>query len=215
MYWEIRGQSMSGVFAVPRCHDFSLIRWAYIVEAQPPRSRLDRSCPGAPARLREGLAETFIISRLGVPPDAAFHQRHGVNDRDLSRPLRPTRSAGAVGRWRSAGGAVGRARGEETVPPRQRLSAPQCLAHCARTERAAGITPFATVRTRTGRRAEHRWPSPKFHGGLDNARCHVGVCNPGSDRPQPWSEQSQWVRQRTVVRTSLTSGARTVRSRSP
>jgi putative transposase len=34
-------------------------------------AELDRSHPGAAASLREGLAETFTISRLGVPPTLA------------------------------------------------------------------------------------------------------------------------------------------------
>ena len=34
-------------------------------------TELDRSHPGAAASLREGLAETFTISRLGVPPTLA------------------------------------------------------------------------------------------------------------------------------------------------
>ena len=96
---------------------------------------LDRSCPGAAGSLCEGLAETITIGRLGVPPDVALHQRYGVNDRDLSRPIGQLER---LTQWAdrpppdSRAGALAR---EETVPPRRRLSAPQSLAHRARTAR--------------------------------------------------------------------------------
>ena len=47
---------------------------------------LDRSHPGAAGSLREGLAETLTIGRLGASDpgsDSTQHQFHRVDDRDL------------------------------------------------------------------------------------------------------------------------------------
>ena len=49
--------------------------------------QLDHPIPAPPASLREGLAETLTITRLGVPPTLArtlrSHERGRVDDRDL------------------------------------------------------------------------------------------------------------------------------------
>ena len=50
-------------------------------------AELDKTHPGAAASLREGLAETLTVLRLGVPPTLArtlrSHQRDRVDDLDL------------------------------------------------------------------------------------------------------------------------------------
>jgi transposase-like protein len=88
---------------------------------------LDRSHPGAGASLREGLAETLTIGRLGVPPTLARTLRstnavesmielcrdHAAN----ARALAGRADAAALGRRRHG-------RGSQAVPPRQRLPAP-------------------------------------------------------------------------------------------
>ena len=96
---------------------------------------LDRSHPGAAASLREGLAETLTIGRLGVPPTLArtlqVDELDRVDDRDLPRPRRQRQALAG----RPDGAALGRrrdGRGSQTVPPRQRLPAP------ARPPRRAG-----------------------------------------------------------------------------
>ena len=54
-------------------------------------TELDKTHPGAAGSLREGLAETLTVLRLGVPPTLArtlrSHQRGRVDDLDLPRPL--------------------------------------------------------------------------------------------------------------------------------
>jgi hypothetical protein len=54
-------------------------------------AELDKTHPGAAASLREGMAETLTILRLGVPPTLARTLRsanpHRVHDRDLPRAL--------------------------------------------------------------------------------------------------------------------------------
>jgi transposase-like protein len=88
---------------------------------------LDRSHPGAAASLREGLAETLTVLRLGVPPTLARTLRstntiesmieicrdHAANARALAR-----RTDGAALDRRRDG------RGPKAVPPRQRPPAP-------------------------------------------------------------------------------------------
>jgi hypothetical protein len=88
---------------------------------------LDRSHPGAASSLREGLAETLTIGRLGVPPTLARTLRstnsiesmiaichdHAANIRALAgRP-----DGAALDRRRHGGGG-------HPVPPGQRLPAP-------------------------------------------------------------------------------------------
>jgi putative transposase len=88
---------------------------------------LDRSYPGAAGSLREGLAETLTIGRLGVPPTLARTLRstnsiesmieicrdHATNARALAR------RADGVALDRSRDG-----RGTPPIPPRQRLPVP-------------------------------------------------------------------------------------------
>jgi putative transposase len=97
---------------------------------------LDKPHPGAAGSLREGLAETLTVSRLGVPPT-------------LTRTLRSTNAiesmisicrehAKNVKRWKDEadGAALVRSRhgrGRQAVPPRQRPPAPADPARRART----------------------------------------------------------------------------------
>ena len=63
--------------------------------------------PAPQRRLREGLAETLTISRLGVPPTLARTLRstnyHRVDDRRSAATTPPTSNAGTTGRWCCAG----------------------------------------------------------------------------------------------------------------
>ena len=71
---------------------------------------LHRSHPGAAASLREGLAETLTVIRLGVPPTLARTLRstnsHRVDDRHLPRPCRQRQALAG----RPDGAALGRRR---------------------------------------------------------------------------------------------------------
>ncbi len=96
---------------------------------------LEHKHPGAAASLREGLAETFTVARLGVPPTlgphAAQHQRRRVHDRDRTRPLHQRE---ALERWDDGPALVrgGDAGSEEAIPARERPSAPQGAANRTR-----------------------------------------------------------------------------------
>ena len=67
---------------------------------------LDKTHPGAAASLREGLAETLTVLRLGVPPTLARTLR-STNALDSMISICRTHAlnvnAGATGRWRCAG----------------------------------------------------------------------------------------------------------------
>ena len=71
---------------------------------------LDRSHPGAAASLREGLAETFTISRLGVPPTLArtLRSTNAIESmieicRDHSANVKRWRDGQMALRWCAAG----------------------------------------------------------------------------------------------------------------
>ena len=74
-------------------------------------NELDRTHPGAAASLREGLAETLTVLRLGVPPTLARTLRSTNAIESMISICRDTRratsSAGATGRWRCAGAPPG------------------------------------------------------------------------------------------------------------
>jgi putative transposase len=62
---------------------------------------LDRTHPGAAASLREGMAETLTILRLGVPPTLA-RTLHSTNPIESMIEI-----GGGTGRWRCAGARPG------------------------------------------------------------------------------------------------------------
>lgn len=82
---------------------------------------LDHKHPGAAGSLREGLAATFTVARLGS--DAGAHasvdQRHRVHDRDQPRPLGQRE---ALERWTDGAALVrgGDDRSQEAVPSGER-----------------------------------------------------------------------------------------------
>src|SRR3954447_5303812 len=131
---------------------------------------LDKTHPGAAGSLREGMAETAnrapprCAAHSG--PDAAQHQRRGVDDLDQPRP-RPQRQAMAR---RADGAALVRGRhgrGVQAVPPRERPPAP------ARPPGRAGAT-CRRRNCRTGLQHSRRerglmltGPPPEFHGTRD------------------------------------------------
>ncbi len=72
--------------------------------------RIERQHPGAAASLREGLAETLTIARLGVPPTLArtFRSTNAIESmieicRDHSRNVKRWRDGQMVLRWCAAG----------------------------------------------------------------------------------------------------------------
>jgi hypothetical protein len=102
---------------------------------------LDGRHPGAAASLREGLAETLTVARLGVPPTLARPLRRRVDDRNLPGPLakrealaRREDGAALVRGWDGGG--------EEAVPTRERSHAPaRASPRASRALRRARHTP--------------------------------------------------------------------------
>ena len=92
-------------------------------------AELDKTHPGAASSLREGLAETLTVLRLGVAPTLARTLRSDEY-RESMIPICREHSAN-VKRWRRANGAAlvrrGDGRGRQAVPPRQRPPAPAAL----------------------------------------------------------------------------------------
>jgi Transposase, Mutator family len=69
-------------------------------------AELDRTHPGAAASLREGLDETLMMLRPGVPPTLArtLRSTNAIESRSAFVVIAArTSSAGAMGRWRCAG----------------------------------------------------------------------------------------------------------------
>jgi hypothetical protein len=69
-------------------------------------AELERTHPGAAASLREGLAETLTVLRLGVPPTLArtLRSTNCVESMiEICRNHSRNVNAGATGRWRCAG----------------------------------------------------------------------------------------------------------------
>jgi hypothetical protein len=88
---------------------------------------LDRSHPGAAASLREGLAETLTIGRLGVPPTLARTLRSTNSIESMIEICRDHAANARALAGRADGAALDRrrdGRGGQAVPPRQRLPAP-------------------------------------------------------------------------------------------
>ena len=98
-------------------------------------AELDRTHPGAAASLREGMAETLTVLRLGIPPTLArtFRSTNAVESMiSICRT-----HASNVKNWRDGhdGAALVRrrdGRGRQAVPPRQRPHAPAIAARHAR-----------------------------------------------------------------------------------
>jgi putative transposase len=126
---------------------------------------LDRSHPGAAGSLREGLAETLMIGRLGVPPTLARTLRSTNTIESMIEICRDHAANARALAGRADGAALGcrrHGRGGQAVPPRQRLPTPT---------RAAGrIGPDHSSRCHTdqgGCRLITTGPPPKFHGTQD------------------------------------------------
>jgi putative transposase len=93
---------------------------------------LDRSHLGAAASLREGLAETLTITRLGVPPTLARTLRSTNSIESMIQICRDHAANARALAERPDGGALDRrrdGRGSQAVPPRQRPSLPASAAH--------------------------------------------------------------------------------------
>jgi putative transposase len=89
-------------------------------------AELDKTHPGAAASLREGMAETLTILRLGVPPTLArtLHSTNSVESlieicREHSKNVKRWRDGTMALRWCRRD-----ARSRSPVPPRQRPPAP-------------------------------------------------------------------------------------------
>jgi putative transposase len=88
---------------------------------------LDRSHPGAAGSLREGLAETLTIGRLGVPPTLARTLRSTNTIESMIEICRDHAANARALAGRADGAALGRrrhGRGGQAVPPGQRLPVP-------------------------------------------------------------------------------------------
>ncbi len=126
-----------------------------------------RPTPAPPGRLREGLAETLTVTRLGVPPTLARTLRSTNSIESMIEICRDHSTN--VKRWRDGtdGAALVRrrhARSRQTVPPGQRLLAPARPA--SRTRRHVNIT--VTPKCDNAEvPPENHGPPPKFHGTRD------------------------------------------------
>jgi putative transposase len=88
---------------------------------------LDKTHPGAAASLREGLAETLTVLRLGVPPTLARTLRSTNTIESMISICRDHAGNARALAGRHHGAALvrrGDGRGRQAVPPRQRLPAP-------------------------------------------------------------------------------------------
>jgi putative transposase len=126
---------------------------------------LDRSHPGAASSLREGLAETLTITRLGVPPTLARTLRSTNTIESMIEICRDHAANARALAGRPDGAALGGrrdGRGPPPVPPGQRLSVP---AHPAgRTRPEDG---YRCHTDQGGCRLIIDGPPPKFHGTRD------------------------------------------------
>jgi hypothetical protein len=87
---------------------------------------LDKTHPGAAASLREGMAETLTILRLGVPPTLArtLRSTNPIESMiEIYREHSKNVKRGGTDRWRCAGRRRD-ARSRSSVPPRQGVPAP-------------------------------------------------------------------------------------------
>jgi hypothetical protein len=126
---------------------------------------LSRSHPGAAASLREGLAETLTIARLGVPPTLARTLRSTNTIESMIGICRDHAANARALAGRADGAALDRrrhGRGGQAVPPSQRLPAPA---------RPAGHPGRYDHRRHTDqggcRRLISIGPPPKFNGERD------------------------------------------------
>jgi hypothetical protein len=133
---------------------------------------LDRSHPGAAASLREGLAETLTIGRLGVPPTPA-RTRRSTNSiesmiqicRDHAANVKRWQDGQMVLRWIAAG--MGEAR-KQFRRVNGHLHLP-----------ALRDARDATINAVTPTKEDAAWsplgPPPKSHGTRDNLAQRVGL----------------------------------------
>jgi putative transposase len=127
---------------------------------------LDRSHPGAAGSLREGLAETLTIGRLGVPPTLARTLRSTNTIESMIEICRDHAANARALAGRADGAALDRrrhGRGGQTVPPRQRVPPPPSAPRRARPDN------YHRCHTdQGGCRLSTPGPPPKFHGERDN-----------------------------------------------
>jgi putative transposase len=106
---EATPNMLGGVAAVRRSACWRTRRW-------PPRrnsvrwAELDRTHPGAAASLREGMAETLTVLRLGVSPTLArtLRSTNAIESMiSICRTHSATSRTGATARWRCAGAPPG------------------------------------------------------------------------------------------------------------
>ena len=123
-------------------------------------AELDKTHPGAATSLREGMAETLTVIRLGVPPTLARTLRSTnpiwVDDRDLPGTQQERQALAG----RHHGPALGRRRhdrGPQAVPPRQRPPAP--------------ARPARRSRTRDRTDCQYRGARSDQHRSLTTGRC--------------------------------------------
>jgi hypothetical protein len=127
---------------------------------------LDRSHPGAAASLREGLAETLTIVRLGVPPTLARTLRSTNSIESMIEICRDHAANARALAGRPDGAGLDRRRDERgppAVPPGQRPPAPAGPAGRPRSDDC-----HRCPTDRGGCRLITAEPPPKFHGTRDN-----------------------------------------------
>ena len=144
-------------------------------------SELDRSHPGAATSLREGLAETFTISRLGVPPTLArtLRSTNAIESMieicpDHSTNVKRRRDGQMALRW-CAAGMLEAKKQFRRVNGCLHLKAQRTAleAHVA-----ARVTPALTLRRR-------RWPHSQQAGGRHRESTPVGTTSCAIEVPAP------------------------------
>jgi hypothetical protein len=128
---------------------------------------LDRSYPGAAASLREGLAETLTIGRLGVPPTLARTLRSTISIESMIEICRD--HATNVKRWQD-GQMVLRWIATGMDEARRQFRRVNGHLHLPALRVALDQTIPAVTR-QGGCRLITLGPPPKFHGERDNLAC--------------------------------------------
>src|SRR5829696_4467107 len=137
-------------------------------------AELDKTHPGAAASLREGLAETLTVLRLGLPPTLArtFRSTNAVESMISSVATTPaTSSAGETGRWRCAGALPACSRPASSSAG----STATCTCPHYATRSTGTSAPKQSPATATTSRPPDNGPPPKFYGTRDILRHFVTV----------------------------------------
>jgi len=133
---------------------------------------LGRSYPGAAASLREGLAETLTIGRLGVPPTLARTLRSTNSIESMIEICRPRRQRQALA-GRADGAALDRC-GHERGPKQFRRVNGHLHLLCG---------PHSTRQSPPISHRPRRMPPPDYPSGRHRTSTEHGTSSVVSDRP--------------------------------